>query len=201
MKKSLSILLVLTALLSFAYRPVLAAEGTLVLLETRNDVSGNVIFVFHFSGDFNKNDFKGGLVFFGDMKFPMGCNIVDEDEGIVQCTTSRATAGQNVVVNLAGFVFYTFVPFRSGGGGSSGTGVTQFCYNVYDMVEVQGGNQWEAFTTHCQDVPANYNDTIDEYYPYALSTYTYVFLANDPGGCSMVNSVSEDAYYHEFNGC
>ena len=104
MKKALSVLLTLAVLLSLAYQTVFAAEGTLELLETRNDARGNVIFVFRFTGDFKKNDFKGGKVFFGDESFPMGCNIVDKEEGIVQCTTSRATAGQYVNINLAGFV-------------------------------------------------------------------------------------------------
>lgn len=72
MKKALSVLLTLAVLLSLAYQTVFAAEGTLELLETRNDAGGNVIFVFRFTGDFKKNDFKGGKVFFGDESFPMG---------------------------------------------------------------------------------------------------------------------------------
>lgn len=147
MKRFLSVFLVLAALLSFAYRPVFAAEGTLELLETRNDAGGNVIFVFHYTGDFNKNDFKGGKVFYGDMKFPIGCNVVDTQEGIVQCTTSRVTAGQNVTINLAGFIFYTFVPLRTGGGGG---GLSQVCYNVYDLNEGES-LYWFAFDVYCPD--------------------------------------------------
>ena len=100
MKKTASIFLVLVILLSLTVQTVLA-QGTLELIEARNDVGGAVIFVFRFTGDFNKNDFKGGQVFFGDMKLPMNCNIADAEEGIVQCTTSRAAAGQYVQINLA----------------------------------------------------------------------------------------------------
>ena len=60
MKKVLSVFLALTTLLSFTYKSAFAAQGTMELLETRNDKFGDVIFVFHFSGDFSKSDFKGG---------------------------------------------------------------------------------------------------------------------------------------------
>ncbi|MFN8398412.1 MAG: hypothetical protein U0X74_00240 [Anaerolineales bacterium] len=197
MKKTLSVFLIFVSMMSFSYTTVFA-QGYLELIEARNDVGGGVIFVFHYTGDFNANDFKGGLVILGDQNFPMDCNITDKAEGIVQCTSSRAMAGQNVRINLAGQILYAFVPVRSGG---SGNGTVQICYNVYDYYEVQGGNEWAAFTTHCQDVPASYLDTIQEYNPDYQDTYDYVFLPNDPGGCSMLNSITEDAYYYDFSGC
>ena len=195
MKKLLSVFLALAILFSFSYQRALA-QGTLELLEARNDVGGGVIFVFHYTGDFTTNDFKGGLVILGDNTFPMNCNITDKAEGIVQCTSSRAMAGHNVRINLAGQVLYAFVPERSGGNGT-----VQICYNVYDTFEVPGGNEWQAFTIHCQDVPASYFDTINEDNPYYGGTYQYVFLGSDPGGCSVLNSINEDAYYFDFSGC
>ena len=197
MRKLLSVFLALAVLFSFSYQRALA-QGTLELLEARNDAGGGVIFVFHYTGDFTANDFKGGLVILGDETFPMNCNITDKAEGIVQCTSSRAVAGHNVRLNLAGQVLYAFVPARSGG---SGNGTIQICYNVYDTFEVPGGNEWQAFTTHCQDVPASYLDTINEDNPYG-GTYPYVFLDSDPGGCGfIINTVTEDAYYYDFSGC
>lgn len=196
MKKFLSVFLALAVLFSFSYQRALA-QGTLELLEARNDAGGGVIFVFHYTGDFTANDFKGGLVILGDETFPMNCNITDRAEGIVQCTSSRVVAGHNVRLNLAGQVLYAFVPARSGG---SGNGTIQICYNVYDTFEVPGGNEWQAFTTHCQDVPASYLDTINEDNPYG-GTYQYVFLSSDPGGCSVLNNINEDAYYFDFSGC
>lgn len=197
MKKTLSVFLIFVSMMSFSYTTVFA-QGYLELIEARNDVGGGVIFVFHYKGDFTANDFKGGLVILGDQNFPMDCNITDKAEGIVQCTSSRAMAGQNVRINLAGQILYAFVPERSGSGNN---GTIQICYNVYDTVEVQGGNEWQVFTTHCQEVPASYLDTIDEFNPNFNNMRTYVFFGSDPGGCSVLNSINEDAYYFDFNGC
>lgn len=185
MKKALSVFLTLAVLLSLTYQTVFAAEGTLELLETRNDAGGNVIFVFRFTGDFKKNDFKGGKVFFGDESFPMGCNIVDKEEGIVQCTTSRATAGQYVNINLAGFVFNTFVPLRTGGGGG---GSSTACYNIYDLFF---GNQdlfWAAFDVLCSDNPPS--ELVNHPDPFG-GTWNYYFDSHSP--CN--DPIVEDAYY------
>jgi hypothetical protein len=185
MKKALSVLLTLAVLLSLAYQTVFAAEGTLELLETRNDARGNVIFVFRFTGDFKKNDFKGGKVFFGDESFPMGCNIVDKEEGIVQCTTSRATAGQYVNINLAGFVFNTFVPLRTGGGGG---GSSTICYNIYDLFEGDQDLYWSAFDVLCSDNPPS--GLINHPDPFG-GTNNYNFDGQTP----CYDLIVEDAYY------
>lgn len=149
MKRIASVVLVLSLLLMLTVQTVLA-QGYLELIEARNDASGGVIFVFRFSGEFNKNDFKGGQVFLGDGQFPLNCNITDPVEGILQCTSSRALAGQNVQINLAGQVFWAFVPERRGpmGGGSS----APTCYDVHDALwpEAQGVDaEWLPIGTHC----------------------------------------------------
>lgn len=205
MKKTSYVLLVLVLLLSLTVQTVLA-QGTLELLEARNDAQGGVILVFHFSGNFNKNDFKGGQVFFGDMKFPMNCNIADPAEGILQCTASRAVAGHNVQVNLAGQVFWVFVPARNGGGGGS-----QYCYGVYDWlpegegidqpVEVEplngiGLTDWVRFDTHCQDAPASVGDLLSNYYnPDWDDYFDYIFLLESPD-CGGMNPLYENAYFY-----
>ena len=189
MKKILPVLLVLTVLLSFVYKPVHAAQGTLELIEARNDAGGGVIFVFHFTGDFNRNDFKGGVVLFGDERFSMSCNIVDAKEGTVQCTASRATAGQNVTINLAGFIFYTFVPLRTGSGGGSGGGSSSTpCYNIYDLFEGVQDLEWEVFDFICSNAPPS--GLFDYPNPWG-GTSDYNFDSQTP----CYDIIVEDAYY------
>ncbi|GAB4499066.1 MAG: hypothetical protein OHK003_13570 [Anaerolineales bacterium] len=199
MKKTSYVLLVLVLLLSLTVQTVLA-QGTLELLEARNDAQGGVIFVFRFSGNFNKNDFKGGQVFFGNINFPLNCNITDPVEGILQCTTSRTVAGHNVQINLAGQVFWVFVHARNGGGGGS-----QYCYGVYDWLpeeEIIGPSEsglmdWVRFDTHCQDTPANVGDLLINYYnPDWDDYFDYIFLLESPE-CDGMNPLSENAYFYD----
>ena len=185
MKRTLSVFLVFVVLMSFSYTAVLA-QGTIELLEARNDVGGGVIFVFHYTGDFNANDFKGGLVILGDQNFPMNCNITDKQEGIVQCTSSRAVAGQNVRINLAGQILYAFVPARSGGSSSGGS--FSLCYNIYDLFEDENGLSWQSFDTLCSDNPPS--GLIDYPNPWG-STSDYNFDSQT----QCYNLIVEDAYY------
>lgn len=207
MKKTASVFLILLLMLALTVQTVLA-QGYLELIEARNDAGGGVIFVFRFTGEFNKNDFKGGQVFLGDNKFPLNCNIADPVEGIVQCTSSRSVAGQNVQINLAGQVFWAFVPARSGSGGG-----TQYCYGVYDWLpgedsEGEGQSEefeplngiplsdWFRFDTYCQDVPANVGDVLSNYYnPDWDDYFDYTFLLDSPE-CEFLNPQSEDGYYY-----
>lgn len=187
MKKTLSVLLVLVLLLSLTVQTVLA-QGTLELLEARNDAQGGVIFVFRFSGDFNKNDFKGGQVFFGDMKFPMNCNIADPAEGILQCTTSRTVAGQYVQINLGGQVFWSFVPLRSGGGG----GGSQSCYPIYVSLWSENPEEdpeWFPINTHCPEGTPSDMDILE------YDGWWYEFWNNiSPGFCGVPGN-SETGYF------
>jgi hypothetical protein len=189
MKKITSILLVLIVLLSITVQTVFA-QGTLELLEARNDVGGAVIFVFRFSGDFSKNDFKGGQVLFGDMNLPMNCNIADAEEGIVQCTTSRAAAGQYVQINLAGQVFWAFVPVRSGSPGGGGS-AQQTCYTIYNWAwdESEDPPWWDPNDTHCPDT----TPTDGEFFNH--DGWNYQFWNNvSPGYCGVPGN-SETGYF------
>lgn len=150
MKKVLFTFFALLALLLMSTGTAFAAplqDGYLVLLETRNDSAGGVIFVFEVMGEFTKKELRNGFVTEGDNKYPMHCNL---DGAILQCTTSRATAEKNVTINLNGFIFWTYVPNAS-------AEPTQYCYGVYDAFwdEEEDGYAWEQFTTYCQDVPAS----------------------------------------------
>ena len=174
-------LLILLSLLAVFANPVRALDGLITLVETRNDPGGGVIFVFSFTGEFPDSYFKG-FVTVGDEKYPIDCNVVGD--GLVQCTTSRATAGKNVVVFLGEFVFWTFVPE-----GGFLPGPTQYCYDVYDALydENEESHFWTVIDQHCQDAPANYGDTID-----IGSFYLFEFMAGSP---SCFDPVIGDAYY------
>lgn len=193
MKKLLFTLVSLLSLLVMTTGAVFAAplkDGVLSLLEVRNDKAGGVILVFNVSGEFSKSELKNGIVFFGDEKYELNCNL----EGtVLTCTTSRATAGQYVTVNLAGFIFWTFVPEAAGIPASIGP--TEYCYGVYDLYYDEGtGDYWKQFDTYCQEAPANYGDILDDFYnPDYGDYYDYEFLPSSPG---CFDPVSEDAYYY-----
>lgn len=193
MKKFTSVFLALVALFALTVTPVLAASGNLTLRETRNDRGGGVIFVFEYTGEFTDADFKGGSVLLNGQYYPLDCNIV-EGEGVVQCTASRALAGERVQVFLAGFTFWDKVPESRGFGGGSET----YCYNVYDWDFHSESESliWVDFADHCQDAPANYGDIIDGYTPpwFSGGPFEYEFMPGSPSCDFFSNSVDEDAY-------
>ncbi|MBK6791381.1 MAG: hypothetical protein IPG80_02305 [Anaerolineales bacterium] len=82
MKKVASILVVLGILLSMSVQAVFAAQqGTLELIEARNDRGGGVIFIFRFSpNDFTRSSFKDGRVYFEDSSLKLNCPA----EGLLQ---------------------------------------------------------------------------------------------------------------------
>lgn len=162
------------------------ADGVVTLREARNDTFGNVIFVFNFTGDFSKSDFKGGVVSFGDQRFPLDCNIVEE--GVVQCTTSRAVGGQNVVVNLAGFVFWTFVPERAA---PVVTAPSEYCYDVYNSQTDESEEEffWVPVDVHCQDTPATDGDTIE------YDSWLYEFWSTISDGYCGTNGNNESGFF------
>lgn len=169
MKKFASVVLALVALLAFAVSPVLAASGVLTLRETRNDRGGGVIFIFEYTGDFTGADFDGGSVLMNGQYYPLDCNIA-EGVGEVWCTASRALAGEQVQVFLAGSTFWDKVPERSGFGG--------ICYNVFDDPTEGQPDAWIFQGEHCQEEPASQGDMITFYSPYWASYYDYFFEAN-----------------------
>lgn len=192
MKKIFFTILSLIALLTLSTGTAFAAplaDGYLILREVRNDANGGVIFVFDVVGDFSKSDFKNNFVFFGDEKFPMGCHL---EGSVLQCTTSRATAGKYVTVNVGGFIFWAFVPER---GGAEASESSEYCYGVYDIYyeENEETHSWQQFETHCQNAPANYGDLLENYEnPDFGFPSDYEFMPNDPGCFDPVNV---DAYY------
>lgn len=186
MKKLLFTFITLFSLLVMTTSVVLAApvtDGYLELREVRNDPNGSVIFVFDVIGEFSKVDFKGSFLTFGDNRFPLDCNL---DGSVLQCTTSRATGGQYVTLNIGGFIFWTRVPERSIGDTSSSG---EYCYPVMDLVEGSEGEEWEQFDTHCQDTPANYGDT--------LLYFTEAIFKLMPGSPVCSPSQSSDAFYRD----
>ena len=204
MKKFASVFLALMTLFALTVTPVLAASGDLTLRETRNDRGGGVIFVFEYTGEFSENDFKGGSVLLNGQYYPLDCNIV-EGEGVVQCTASRALAGERVQVFLAGFTFWDKVPESrgfGGGGGQSG----QTCYEVWYWEWGEGVAWFQDSESHCQDTPAAYGDVISLTAPPHFFASDYYFWddnqPDNPGnqGCEGVvfdGSVTGDAYYED----
>jgi len=194
MKKILFTSIVVLSLLALPTGTAFAAplaDGYLILREVRNDADSSVIFVFDVVGEFSSSDFKNGFVFFGDEKFPMGCHL---EGSVLQCTTSRATAGEYVTVNVGGFIFWAFVPER--GTGDDTNAPSEYCYGVYDVYYIEEGegmNVWQQFATHCQDSPANFGDTLQDFYnPDFGYPSDYEFLPNSPGCFDPVNI---NAYY------
>lgn len=183
MKKALFTIVTVFSLLVLTTSTVFAAplaDGYLELREVRNDPNGGVIFVFDVVGEFSKSDFKGSFLTFGDNRFPVDCNL---DGSVLQCTTSRATGGQNVTLNIGGFIFWTRVPEKGIGESSASS---EYCYPVYDLDQ---NNEWEQFDTHCQDVPANYGDT--------LIYFSEVLFELMNGSPFCTSSQSGDGYFRQ----
>lgn len=184
MKKVIFTMLVLLSMLALLTGTVAAAplaDGVLTLVEVRNDGGGGVIFVFNFSGDFSRSQLKGGTVNVNGESFNLSCSQVSGET--IQCTTTRKVGGQNVVVNLAGFIFWAFVPAARGA-----SGPTQYCYGVYDLYFDPDTETWywDQFDTNCQDAPANVGDTLDS---------GQEFMEDSP--FCYVDPLSDDAYYGE----
>lgn len=170
MRKVLFTGLVLLTLLALVTGTVSAAPhagGLITLVEVRNDNGGNVIFVFRASGEFAKPKLNGTVQVQGaDANYGLHCSLVSDDT--IQCTTSRKTAGTHVVVFLAGFIFWTYVPASSG--------PTEYCYNVYDLFinSQEEEAYWLVSDVHCQDTPASEGDQL------TMGESTYGFWNESP---------------------
>jgi hypothetical protein len=200
MKKTLAALLILAVLLSFGVRAAFA-RGLLTLLEVRNDAGGGVLFVFSFSGDFSKSDFKGGFAVFGDRKYPLDCSMVEE--GILQCTAAKALGGKEIMIHLAGFLFWTYVPAAHV---SDGSELVMYCNDVYDYFDLYDeeeeflGYFWLPFEEDCYEYPAAYGDVIYVYNPYYSGTFDYEFMPGSPPLGCVENTISESAFFYN-GGC
>lgn len=189
MKKLLFTFVILLSMLVATTGSAFAAplkDGYLTLVEVRNDTYGGVIFVFSIVGELSEKELKNGVIFFEDVKYGLHCK---SENSVLTCTTSQATAGHNVTVNVGGFIFWTFIPEKGPATPS------QYCYGVYDVYynEDSMEHSWQQFDTHCQDAPANYGDLLEDFenpdfgYP-----SDYEFLPDEPGCFDPVNV---DAYY------
>lgn len=186
--RSVWVLLSMLAMLTSIAAAPMAGGRSIYLYEVRNDPHGGVIFVFSVNGRFSRSELKGTVEVQGeDANYSMNCSQVDE--GTVQCTTSRKTGGKNVVLFFGGSIFWTFVP-------RTAVIPTQYCYNVYDVPNPPQDGTLVAFTTFCQDAPANYGDIINIYNPDWELFYDYEFL---PGSPFCYDVIVENAYY--WNAC
>lgn len=192
MKKLYSILLALIISFSLSVGIVSAAQnGTLELVEARNDSSGGVIMIFRLGGDWDNSELKElkqGQVFLGDENFGLHCKVEDD---LVACTTTRKVAGNTVRVYLAGFIFYPFIPPASEAGGAT----SQTCYNVYDIDEVPGGLAWFSFDTHCPDSTPNDGDLLSNFPDPWAGTSTYEFNSDGFDFCQIEPSVGIGYYF------
>lgn len=194
MKKLAATFIILITLLSLTTGSALAANGILTLRSVGNNPGGGVLFVFDYTGNFTEGDFKNGSVLFNGQYYPLDCNIV-EGEGVVQCTASRALAGQFVQVFLAGFVFWDRVPE---GGGPRGFG--GYCYNVYDYPIEGQPDAWIFQGQHCQEGPASQGDMINFYSPYWEDYYDYFFEVNGLPWTQDPSTNPGEGYYYEESG-
>jgi hypothetical protein len=189
--KFLFSILVLCSLLAGTAGDVRAANGLLSLVEVRNDPLGGVLFVFHVSGEFPRLELRNGAVRVqgGDGSYGIHCNRVSEDR--LQCTTTQAVADKNVVINLAGFVFWTYVPPRL-------EKVASYCYDVYDWLPEDDGGfgiDWHTFAVHCREGTAQDGELLPDFYnPNWDDSFTYVFRPQSPA-CLGLNPLSQAAYY------
>ncbi len=191
MRKILSTSFVLLALLALLTSTVSAAphaEGSISLVEVRNDAEGGVIFVFNVSGDFAKAKLNGIVHVQGeDASYGLNCSAVSENT--IHCTTSRKTASRNVVVYLQGFIFWAFVPASKGLPAGSAA-PTQYCYGLYDIVLgfPSESYNWQQVGTECQDAAASEGDELE------LGEDFYQFWNESPD--CWVDPVLNEGYFN-----
>ena len=186
MKKILSTLFVLVALLAMTTGAAFAGSA-LELVEVRND-EGVPTFVFRVTGEFSQEELENGFVKVGGEDFPLYC--AQQDEDTVVCHTSKAAAGNEVVVGFGGASFWDRVP-------EQGPGQQQYCYNIYDWNDVgSSATAWFAWGVNCQDEPANIGDSI--YFDTPLFfPEDYFFFPNTGGACGWADP--GEGYY--YTGC
>lgn len=157
------------------------------LIEVRNDSSGSVIFIFQVSGKISKSNLNNGYVQVqGGNDYGLHCNQTDENT--VQCTTSKKTGGENVVVGFAGSKFWAYIP--------ESKPVTD-CYNIYDWDDSFNPTQWVLYGTYCQDYPAQDGDEITWINPYLLPPYIYTYSSSaQPSWCTWAGM--GPGYYYPF---
>ncbi len=170
----------LVFLTSLAAAPL--AGSAISLVEVRTDPAGGVIFIFNVSGEFSNSELKGFVeVQSEDANYDLHCT--QKDDTTVHCTTSRKTAGKNVVVTFGGTTFFTFVPETR-----------PICYPVYDY-GFDNPSVWQLIGHNCQSESAQNGDMINFYNDYGWDQwYDYEYM--DPSTLECVNFGA--GYYYPF---
>jgi hypothetical protein len=103
-----------------------------------------------------------------------------QEEDIVTCTGPKTVADKNIVVSFQGMTFATYVKSHP------------FCYSIYDWNFPSPYTNWTNYGGYCQEVPANYGDSIIWNNP-VFGPSGYEFLPESPACLDFVN---EGAYYY-----
>ena len=164
MKKILSTFFVLVALLAMTTGAAFAGSA-LELVEVRND-EGVPTFVFRVTGEFSQEELENGFVKVGGEDFPLYC--AQQDEDTVVCHTSKAAAGNEVVVGFGGASFWDRVPEQGPG--------ARYCYPVYDWPITGQPDSWIFQGSSCGESEADNGDVIYFYSPYWANSYLYEYF-------------------------
>jgi len=171
MKKSLIAALIVVAMLTMFVGTVSAAPlatGVITLVSVEYE-GGTPVFIFNVSGELSKAELNGSLHIEGGEDLGLYCTQIDSNT--IRCTTARAAAGKNVVIFLAGQVFWASVP----------AAFTHYCYDVYDWNPPPPPfDTWVSVGTYCQDIPAQNGDVINFYNPDWGQSYDYQFMPQSP---------------------
>jgi hypothetical protein len=178
MKKQLLIVLVLlslvTALVGVAAAPMRGGTATLLGV---GFVRGRVVFTFKVTGDYSAEDLVGRMVVDGQ-SYKLQCRKVNFET--VKCTSTQKAQNNEEILYWGGAAYTAEVHDASD---------ASFCYGVFDW-NPEGG--WKDYGPHCQDGPAQYEDSLLWDNP-DWGTTTYWFEPYGPA-CS---GLSGDAYYYD----
>lgn len=188
MKKQLiAIMLVLSMLALFTGTAAAAPQmtGTAALAGVIYVPGKGPVFTFSvLSGKFSKSELKGFVHVEGGADYGLHCTQVDA--GTVTCTTSKKTAGENVVVYWGGAIFWAHVPVAP-----------TFCYSIYDwnFNPPTPSDHWVSYGSYCQDTPADYGNWVEWDNP-DWGPAPYIFLPGSPA--CFTEDIWGDGYYFPF---
>jgi hypothetical protein len=188
MNKPFSLLLVVLSLL-VVLAGVAAAPmevRTVKLISVEYVPHKGPVFTFEVNGQVSRSDMRGALIVQGGGNYVLHCTKVGENT--VKCNGSQKVSDVNVTVTFGGSTFWTYVP------GAPElvetlTAETGYCYTIYDYdMEFV----WQPYGTHCQEIPAAYDDVITYYNPVWEDEYDVVFMPAGP----VCSGIFGDAYYY-----
>ena len=188
MKKQLTAIMLVLAMLTMFTRTAAAAPqmtGTAALAGVIYVPGKGPVFTFSvLSGKFSRSELKGFVHVEGGADYGLHC--IQVDDSTVTCTTSKKTAGENVVVYWGGAIFWAQVP-----------AAPEFCYSVYDWsYPLSSSDHWVGYGSYCQDTPANYGNLVEWDNP-VWGDSPYIFLPGSPA--CFTEDIWIDGYY--FPGC